>query len=67
MGHRTVVTLDEHLLAEAREILGTASIVDTVNGALREVVALRARREDVDRLLAETDLADDSVRTDAWR
>jgi len=61
------VTLDEQLLAEAREILGATSIVGTVNSALHEVVALRARREDVDRILAETDLAVETVRGEAWR
>ena len=41
---KTVVKIDEELLAEAKEVLGTSSIVETVNRALKEVVALGARR-----------------------
>jgi Arc/MetJ family transcription regulator len=41
---KTVVKIDEGLLAEAKEVLGTTSIVETVNQALKEVVALGARR-----------------------
>jgi Arc/MetJ family transcription regulator len=66
-GHRTVVTLDEDLLRQAREILGTSSIVDTVNQALREVVAMAARRRDAIAALEGSDIADEKVRTAAWR
>ncbi|GAA1500764.1 type II toxin-antitoxin system VapB family antitoxin [Streptomyces synnematoformans] len=40
---RTVVDIDDVLLAEAAEILGTSSKVATVNGALEELVKLRKR------------------------
>jgi len=35
---KTLVDIDEDLLAEAQRILGTATKKATVNGALREVV-----------------------------
>ena len=36
--------LDRRKVAEAREILGTTTLVDTVDAALDEVISLAARR-----------------------
>lgn len=65
---KTVVKLDEGLLAEAKEVLGTTSIVDTVNQALKEVVALGARRRLIDRHRALSASIDDpdQERQRAW-
>lgn len=35
---KTLIDVDRELLALAQQILGTATLKDTVNGALREVV-----------------------------
>lgn len=40
---RTVVDINDDLLAEAAELLGTKSKVATVNAALEELVKLRKR------------------------
>jgi Arc/MetJ family transcription regulator len=40
---RTVIDLDDELLAEAAEILGTSKKVATVNAALADVVKRRKR------------------------
>jgi Arc/MetJ family transcription regulator len=65
---KTLVKLDEDLLAEAREVLGTTSIVDTVHQALKEVVALGARRRLIDqqRELSESIDDPDEERRRAW-
>jgi Arc/MetJ family transcription regulator len=65
MGRKTLIEIDEALLDEARQVLGAKTIKETVNGSLREVVALAARRRDVERLLG-TDFDPDD-RPDAWR
>lgn len=66
---RTVVDIDDELLAAAREALGTTTKVETVNRALAEVVALVARRRHLERLCAGglPDLLDDALYDAAWR
>jgi Arc/MetJ family transcription regulator len=65
---KTVVKIDEDLLAEAKEVLGTSSIVDTVNRALKEVIALGARRRLIDhhRALSASIDDPDQERRRAW-
>jgi Arc/MetJ family transcription regulator len=65
---KTLVKVDEDLLAEARQALGTTSIVDTVNRSLREVVAMAARRRtlDLERRLSESIDDPDDERRRAW-
>lgn len=65
---KTLVKIDEDLLAEAREILGTSSIVETVNQALKEVVALAARRRVLrqERLMSEGVTDQAAERRQAW-
>ena len=43
MAHRTSIELDEALLDDARYVLGTTGIRDTVEGAMREVVRAHRR------------------------
>ncbi|WP_221326114.1 type II toxin-antitoxin system VapB family antitoxin [Actinoplanes sp. L3-i22] len=42
--------LDDEIVIEAAKILGTKNAADTVNAALREVVAMHRRIEAFDRL-----------------
>ena len=48
--HRTSLRIDREKAAEARAILGTRTLVDTVDAALDEVIALAARRRIMDRI-----------------
>ena len=66
---KTLVDIDEDSLEAAKVALGTRTKVATVNRALGEVVALAARRRDLDRWRA-AELADarsDEVDRAAWR
>ncbi|MGO9658105.1 MAG: type II toxin-antitoxin system VapB family antitoxin [Acidimicrobiales bacterium] len=67
--HKTALRLDEELLSQARDLLGTKTTTETVHAALAEVVARRGRERLFERLRARdgTDLADDSVMAQAWR
>ena len=70
MGTRkTSVEINEDLLAAARRILGTKTVKDTIEGALREVVKAEARRLEVEALtqMKGLDLADAEVMAGAWR
>jgi Arc/MetJ family transcription regulator len=65
---RTVIELDEDLLAEATESLNAVSTTEAVNGALRFVVTEKRRRqaeaiESVGGWFAENPFDKD----DAWR
>ena len=67
---KTLVDIDDELLEAARAALGTSTKKDTVNAALREVVAARARSEAVLKLIdwgQRNEPWDDSVRDRAWR
>jgi Arc/MetJ family transcription regulator len=44
---KTLIDVDEEYLAAAQKALRTGTKKDTVNAALREVVALAARRRDL--------------------
>jgi hypothetical protein len=60
-----LIDLDEQALIAARAELGTATIKDTVNEALKRASARRDRRvASALDLLASADLVD---RVDAWR
>jgi len=66
---KTVIDIDDVLLAAARSLLGTTTKKATVNAALAEVVAVRGRRQAVARLVAGglPDLGDAEVMAAAWR
>lgn len=66
---RTMIDLDDALLAEAAEILGTTSKRATVNGALAEFVAAAKRRQFVELLEegALDDLGNPEVMAGTWR
>lgn len=62
---KRLIDVDDDALAAARAGLGTRTIKDTVNEALRQAAA--ARRSGVDQaldVLASSELVD---RSDAWR
>ncbi len=69
MVHKTSVALDEELLNEVRQELGTTTIRDTIDAALREVLRRKARREEIDALttLDGLDLDDPEILANAWR
>jgi Arc/MetJ family transcription regulator len=50
MTHRTTIELDEALLAETRQLLGTTGIRDTVEAAMREVTRAAKRRALAERI-----------------
>ena len=66
---KTSVDIDEVLLDEVRSLLGTSTIKETVDTALREALRAAARRQEVLTLAAMNglDLADDAVMANAWR
>ncbi len=67
---KTLIDIDDDLLEAAREALGTTTKKDTVNAALREVIATRDRAAAVDELIAWTsrhEPLDREARLRAWR
>jgi hypothetical protein len=66
---KTTIAVDRQAAREAQDELGTTTLVDTVNGALREVAARASRRRFIERLSErkEIELDDPSVMRSAWR
>jgi Arc/MetJ family transcription regulator len=66
---KTSVVIDEQLLAAVQQSLNTTTVKETIDRAFREVVAARARREEVEALssMRGMDLADAQVMAGAWR
>ena len=66
---KTSVDIDGDLLEQARSLLGTSSIKETIHCALREIVRAEARRQEVAALVAMDglDLADREIMKNAWR
>jgi Arc/MetJ family transcription regulator len=66
---KKLIDIDEEQLRRASEILGAATMKETVNLALAEIIALAQRRSHVRRLstMEGLDLNDDTVMSDAWR
>jgi Arc/MetJ family transcription regulator len=64
---RTMINIDERLLSTAAEVLGTKTKRATVEAALRQVTAPKARKE-LAELMAAGDLTDHrELRRQAWR
>ncbi len=65
---KTTLVIDDALVEQARSILGTRGIKDTVDRALQEVVRSAARRALIRRMetLDGLDLADADVMRQAW-
>jgi len=67
---KTLVDIDDSLLEAAREVLGTSTKKDTVNAALREVLAAQERRRAATALFEWTSRLvplDRDARLRAWR
>ncbi len=66
---KTLIDLDEALLAEATAVLGTRTKKDTVHRALADAVASARRREHLELLMRGglPDLGDPEVMGGAWR
>lgn len=64
-----MVDIDDKLLEQARHILETATMKDTVNRSLEEVVRAERRRRHAQRLagMEGLDIDDDEVMNGAWR
>ena len=66
---KRLVDMDDELLAQATEVLGTTTMKATVNTALAEVVRAERRRQHADRLarMEGLDLKKRDVMARAWR
>ncbi len=66
---KRLVDIDDELLNEARLITGGATMKETVNSALKQLIDTDLRRRHLHRLEtgSGTDLADDGVMSGAWR
>lgn len=65
---KTTLVVDEDVLRRAQQALGTHSLKDTVDRALKEAIAADSRRALIRRLrtLDGLDLADEEVMRRAW-
>lgn len=66
---KTLIDLDDELLAQAAEFLGTKTKKETVNGALSEYVKFKLRMNFGERLASGglPDLGDPELMAQAWR
>jgi Arc/MetJ family transcription regulator len=65
---KRLVDIDDELLQDATDVLGTGTMKQTVNRALEEVVHAARRRRHADRLARRQglDLHDPEVMAKAW-
>lgn len=65
---KTTLVIDDALVEQARQVLGTRGLKDTVDRALEEVIAVYARRAFIRRLETQDglDLGDVEVMRRAW-
>lgn len=66
---KTSVEVDHGLIEQVQLLLGTSSIKDTIDTALREVLRGEARRREIEALtrMDGLDLADEEIMARAWR
>lgn len=66
---KTSIDIDDELLGQAGEALGTTTKKETVNAALKEVVRIQAVRQHIQSLRdgLYADLLDPEVMKGAWR
>ncbi len=66
---KTTLAIDDEKIAQAREILGTAGITDTVDAALRDTIRRAAAERIIERMatMDGLDLAGPEVMDEAWR
>jgi Arc/MetJ family transcription regulator len=63
---RTTLEIDDDMLSQAREILGTRGVKDTVDEALREVLRMEAGRRLIEWLKENEDLHNPEIMRHAW-
>jgi len=66
---KTALLLDDELVAQVKEILGTATTTETLAEAMREVIRVRGRARHFERLRRREglDLDDAELMRSAWR
>lgn len=66
---KTSVEIDDGLIEQVRVLLGTSSIKETIDSALREILRLEARRREIEALvnMDGLELSDEKVMASAWR
>ena len=69
MPRRTSINVDDDLLAEAQEALGTRGLKETVYAALHEAIRSRRRKQLLARLRDPEGFDDEALRKarDEWR
>ena len=64
---KTALLLDEELVAQVKELLGTSTTTETLAEALREVIRVRGRARHFERLQQRAaDLTDPDVMGELW-
>ena len=66
---KTSVEIDDGLIEQVRILLGTSSIKETIDSALREVLRREARRQEIEALVKMDglELSNEKVMAGAWR
>ena len=65
---KTSVAIDDSLIKQVRSVLGTGSIKETIDRALREVLRSEARHQEI-KALSEMDgleLSNEKIMAKAW-
>ena len=67
--NKTGIVIDRRMLEQVRSLLGTDSIRDTIDRALREILRAEARRQEIAALsrMDRLDLPNEKVMAKAWR
>ena len=66
---KTALMIDDELVRQVKELLGTATTTETLTEALREVIRVRGRARGLERLRRREgmDLDDPEIMKGAWR
>jgi Arc/MetJ family transcription regulator len=66
---KTALMIDDELVAQVKELLGTTTTTETVLESMREVIRVRGRARGLERLRRREgmDLDDPEVMKGAWR
>ncbi len=65
---KTALLIDDELVRQVKELLGTATTTETITEAMREVIRVRGRARGLERLRRREGLdLDDETMKGAWR
>jgi len=66
---KTALLLDDELVAQVKELLGTTTTTETLTEAMREIIRVRGRARGLERLRRREglDLDDPEVMRETWR